>query len=263
MSASIPPCDAVLVALGARPLSPELQAHLATCPRCQSTQATHATLARLRPGARPRPQALLSAHALARAELRAHPGAQRWWWSVLGLVGLNLAVGLGSAVVLLMHGPGLHGHPAPSSLRWAVALLLLVLLAAGPLLAFAPSRRGALGAGLLLALTAAGAVGFAGSGSAGGRLLATAWMSCASAEVLLSLLPLATTLWLLTRLPARPLRTLLAGLSAATVGLLGLHLSCPVGTVTHLLGAHVLPWLALAGLALILRPRLPTRAHAP
>jgi hypothetical protein len=35
-----------------------------------------------------------------------------------------------------------------------------------------------------------------------------------------------------------------------------------VGTVQHLLGFHVLPWLALGGLGVLVRSRLPTRTHA-
>ncbi|RKH57823.1 DUF1109 family protein [Corallococcus llansteffanensis] len=135
-------------------------------------------------------------------------------------------------------------------------------MAAGPLIAFAPSPRGGLGAGL--ALVAAVAVGFGGSGAPNLRpFFAIPGAACLSAEVLMSLLPLGVVMWLLTALPPRPLRTLLATLSAAAAGLLGLHLSCPVGTVQHLLGFHVLPWLALGGLAVLVRPRLRTRAYAP
>ncbi|MBF5045891.1 DUF1109 family protein [Aggregicoccus sp. 17bor-14] len=211
----------------------------------------------------PRSEALKRAHALAREELRTRPRARRWWWSALGLVALNLAVGVGSAVMLLTQRLSTHGHPTATSALWAVGLVLLALLSAGPLLAFAPSRRFALGAGLVLALAAGAGVVLGGSGSADSRPFAVAGVGCMGAEVLLSLLPFAATLWLLTALPARPLRTLLATLSAAAAGLLGLHLSCPVGTVSHLLGFHVLPWVALGALAVLLRAKLRTRSYAP
>ena len=264
MNAPTPQCDAVLAALPAGPLSPALRAHVQACAHCRATEASHAALSRLRDDAQRSPdEALRRVHALARAELHTHPRARRWWWGALGLMALNLAVGVGSAVMLLTPRLSHHGHPEPSPVLWAIAVLLLALLAAGPLLAFAPSRRGVLGAGLLLALAAALGVGFGGSGLTDARPLSIAGVGCMSAEVLLSLLPFAATLWLLRAMPARPLRTLLACLSASAAGLLGLHLSCPVGTATHLLGFHVLPWLALGGVALLLRPRLRTRAYAP
>lgn len=262
MSAPTPQCDAVLAALAKGPLSPELQAHVDTCAHCQATLAAHATLARLRGAAPPRGEALSRAHALARAELQAHPRARRWWWGALALVGVNVAVGVGSAVMLLL-APSRHAHPDTSGTLWAVGAVLLALLCAGPLLALAPSRRGALGAGLVLAGAAAVGVGFGGSGLSDARAAGLAGVGCMSAEVLLSLLPFVATLWLLRAMPAHPLRTLLACLSAAAAGLLGLHLSCPVGTVKHLLGFHVLPWLALGALAVLLRKRLRTRAYAP
>ena len=261
MSAPTPQCDAVLDALGRGSLPPELQAHADTCPHCRSTRAAHAALARL--GATPRSEALKRAHALASAELRAHPLGRRWWWGALGLVALNLAVGVGSALMLLAPGISSHAPRAPSPAMWAIALLLLGLLVAGPLISFSPPRPNALGAGLLLATAAALGVALGGSGGVDSRAFALPGLGCAGAEVVLSLLPFAVTLAALRRIPAHPLRTLLACLSAAAAGLLGLHLSCPVGTVAHLFGFHVLPWLALGVIALQLRPHLRTHAYAP
>jgi len=264
MNTPTPQCDAVLAALPAGPLSPALRAHVQACAHCRATEASHAALSRLRDDAQRSPdEALRRVHALARAELHTHPRARRWWWGALGLVALNLAVGVGSAVMLLTPGLSGHAHPEPSPALWATALLLLALLAAGPLLAFSPPRPNALGAGLLLATATALGVVLGGSGSVDSRPFALAGVGCMGAEVLLSLLPFAATLWLLTHVPAHPLRTLLACLSASAAGLLGLHLSCPVGTVAHLFGFHVLPWLALGATALQLRPRLRTRAFAP
>jgi hypothetical protein len=257
-----PQCDAVLAALAAGPLPPELQAHAQSCPHCRPELAAHAALSRLRPP--PPTEALRRAQTLAHAALRVQPRARAWWWSTLGLVALNLAVGVASAVMLLNQRVSTHAHPAPTSTLWAVALLLLALLAAGPLLSFAPTRRGALGAGLLMAGVVA--VGVSVGSSPGGDVrpyFSVPGVGCMTAEVLVSLLPLAATLWLLTMLPARPLRTLLATLSAAAAGLLGLHLSCPVGTAQHILAFHVLPWLALGGIAFAVRARLRTRAYAP
>jgi hypothetical protein len=259
-----PQCDAVRAALVDGAFTAQLRAHAQACPHCHSVMAAHGALGRLVTGVTAPAEALRRAHSRARAELRARPRVRRWWWSALGLVGLNVAVGIGSAVMMLDLRASTHRpYATPTPMLWAIALLLLALLTAGPLISFSPSPRGGLGAGLALALAAAVAVGFGGSGAPNLHpFFAIPGMACMSAEVLMSLLPLGVVLWLLTWMPARPLRTLLATLSAAAAGLLGLHLSCPVGTVTHLLGFHVLPWLALGGLAVLVRSRLRTRTYA-
>jgi hypothetical protein len=88
-------------------------------------------------------------------------------------------------------------------------------------------------------------------------------LGCMGSEVVLSVLPMAVALVLLCRSAFQPVRALAAGLSAAGVSLLLLHLHCADGTVSHLMAAHVAPWLLLAGVAVLVRSRLPTRSHAP
>src|SRR5229473_3687203 len=53
------------------------------------------------------------------------------------------------------------------------------------------------------------------------------------------------------------------GLTGAAAGLIALHTHCENGLAPHLLTFHLLPWLAVAGLAIWTRAQLPSRSFAP
>src|SRR5688500_16123011 len=116
-----PQCEAVRAALAAGPLPPELQAHAEACPDCHPELAVHAALSQLRPP--PPNEALQRAQTLAHAALRQQPRARAWWWSALGLVGVNVGVGVASAVMLLNQRVSTHDRPAPTAVLWAIAVL--------------------------------------------------------------------------------------------------------------------------------------------
>jgi hypothetical protein len=102
-----------------------------------------------------------------------------------------------------------------------------------------------------------------GSGYAMAKGFLAGVLGCMRSEVLLSIPPLALALVLLCRSAFQPVRAFAAGLSAAGVSLFVLHLHCPDGTAGHLMLGHLVPWMLLAGVALFLRARLPTRSYAP
>jgi hypothetical protein len=104
---------------------------------------------------------------------------------------------------------------------------------------------------------------FGGSGQASVRGFRSALLGCMVTEVVLSVPPLIVALVLLVRSAFQPVRALAAGLSAAGVSLFVLHLHCSDGSASHVALGHVLPWLVLAGVALLVRSRLPTRSYAP
>ncbi|MCI0574459.1 MAG: NrsF family protein [Myxococcaceae bacterium] len=254
-------CAQVLDTLGHAPLPPALAAHVEGCPRCQAAVRVHAALVAPRTPA-PGTHARARIHALARAELQAHPRPVHWAWEALGLAALSLAVGLGGAFMLRAMSPA-DAPPPATTAPWSVGLLLVLMVVGGSFLALAPGGRRMRVLALGLALPTALGVGLTGSGVSDGRPFLQAGLGCLSAEVLLSLLPLVTALWLLTRIATRPLRTAVAGLGASAVGLVALHAHCPVGTAEHLFTFHVLPWAGLAVVAVVVRRRLPSRSFAP
>ena len=201
---------------------------------------------------------LAALRAAAQAELKARPRARSWWVDALLLLGVNLALGLGTSAAL---GWNTVQH-ASAAFRLVTAAALLVILGVGSVAAIMPRGRGwrlALVGLVLVAagLTALGASGFDGGVTFGGGV------GCAMTECALSVVPVGVALGLLTRFGFDPLRALTAGTAAGAGGLLALHLHCPIGTVEHLLAFHLAPWLGLAALAVVLRRVLPTTSHAP
>ncbi|WP_163999600.1 NrsF family protein [Pyxidicoccus caerfyrddinensis] len=258
-----PECSRVMDSLGG-PLPAELTSHVATCEDCRALVGGFDALGGV-PVAPPSEEApapkLEAAHQLALKELAAHPKPTPWWRELLVLLAVYAAV-LGGALAWLGRD-GMVGNRAPPMVVAAVALLTLVLVGGGAVLALAPSRRR-----LPWGLVALAAVGVAAVQVLGGSGLQIrppmrGMLGCMGSEVAMSVLPLAVALVLLCRSAFQPVRALAAGLSAAGVSLLVLHLHCSDGTVSHLLSAHVLPWLVLAGVAVLVRSRLPTRSYAP
>jgi hypothetical protein len=81
--------------------------------------------------------------------------------------------------------------------------------------------------------------------------------------VLTAVVPLAVGLALLRGMALGAARTVALALSAAATGLFALHWHCTDGSGPHLMGYHVLPWLAVALLAIPLRRAQPTNSHVP
>ncbi|MCY1020025.1 DUF1109 domain-containing protein [Pyxidicoccus sp. MSG2] len=257
-----PECSRVMDSLGG-PLPAELTSHVATCEDCRALLGGFDALGGMPaapPATAPAPK-LEAAHQLALKELAAHPKPTPWWRELLVLLAVY-AVVLGGGLAWLSRD-GVVGNQAPPMVVAAVALLTLVLVGGGAFLALAPSRRRVPWALVALAAVGVAAVQVMGGSGLQIRPPMRGMLGCMGSEVALSVLPLAVALVLLCRSAFQPVRALAAGLSAAGVSLLVLHLHCPDGTVRHLMSAHVLPWLVLAGVAVLVRSRLPTRSYAP
>ncbi|MCP3141624.1 NrsF family protein [Pyxidicoccus xibeiensis] len=265
-----PECSRVMDSLGG-PLPADLESHVASCEDCRALVGGFDVLggAPVAPTARTAPMSpapaprLETARQVALKELAAHPKPTPWWRELLVLLAVYAGVFLGG--LFLLGRDGLVGNLASPLVIAVVALLTLLLVGGGALVAVAPTWRR-----LPWGLVALGAVGVAavqlvgGSGQQGRvRPLLAGAMGCMGSELLLSVLPVAAALVLLSRSAFQPARALAAGLSAAGVSLLVLHLHCSDGTLAHLLVAHVVPWLLLAGVVVLVRSRLPTHSYAP
>jgi len=259
-----PECDRVLEALGAGgELPPELARHAATCEDCKALTSGFGALEALPPI--PTPQStpgLEAARQKTLEELAAKPRATPWWRELLVLLATYAAVMVGG--LLFLGRKGMVLNTASPAVVAGLALVILLLVGSGAYLALAPMRRH-----VPWVLVAAGAAAVAilqvvgGSGYAMARGFLSGVMGCMTTEVLLSIPPLALALVLLCRSAFQPVRAFAAGLSAAGVSLFVLHLHCPDGTAGHLMLGHLVPWLLLAGVALFLRARMPTRSYAP
>ncbi|MFY2560032.1 DUF1109 domain-containing protein [Corallococcus terminator] len=277
-----PECSRVMDCLG-EALPPELAAHVASCQECQVVTGGFEFIS----GPSPAPPAA-RARALASSSLAAslddddnedtlpgqsdarrfaleslakQPKARPWWHGLALLVGVHVAtVGVGLA---LLSRDAWVGNASPSTLVVGVGVLILALLSAGTYVALSPQRRIVPSAAVLATAGALGlTVVLTGSGQAG-RPFLEGLVGCMGTELAVTVVPLAVTLVLLSRSAFHPVRALAAGLSAGAASLLVLHLHCPDGTASHLLWGHVVPWLALGGIALLLRSRLPTSSYAP
>ena len=193
----------------------------------------------------------------ARAELAAKPVAPPWWRDALLLLGVNALTAAGALAAMKP-----ADSPGEPMVRFGVAAVLFVVLTVGALVAIRPgskSLRGVFVAGVVVAAVAAV---FGGDGVELTKPFARG-IGCAMTECLLSIPTLGVAMFVLSRFAASPMRTLTAGAASAAAGVLVLHLHCPIGTVDHLAVFHVLPWLALAGLVLLVRRWVPTKSHAP
>ncbi|MCE9673589.1 DUF1109 domain-containing protein [Myxococcus stipitatus] len=260
-----PDCSRVMDALGT-PLPPDLAAHAERCAECRALVEGFDALGGLAPGApgeAPTQAApgLDVARRFALEELEARPTPAPWWRELLVLLGVDaavVAVGLG----VLGRGTWVGNQAAPWRVA-SVALLILALVGAGTYVALAPRRKPVSWVALLLGAGAVALAQLVGGSGQRTRPPLVGSLGCVASEALLTVVPLGAVLVLLCRSAYEPARAVAAGLSAGGVSLLVLHLHCADGTTQHLLWSHLAPWLALAGLLVTLRSRLPTRSHAP
>lgn len=224
-------------------------AHLASCAECRAAQATVEALAR------PATADVAPALAAARAELRAHPVAAPWWRVALAPVaagGLTVLV----AWLVLSHSSLQHRsealHASFTGLWGALAL-------AGSVLASRPGARWA----RLAVLSSFVAVALGSLVIASGVDATGVGTGCALSETLVAAVPLVAGLFALSGFAFDPTRALTAGVGASSAGLLAIHLHCPNGLVVHQLGFHLVPMLALAGVAVWMRRRMTSRSYAP
>ncbi|RKH19656.1 DUF1109 family protein [Corallococcus sp. CA047B] len=274
-----PECERVMDCLEG-PLPPDLASHAAGCEDCRALlEGFHALAAPtavrapptiasplhesapLRDASLIREAKLEETRRKSLTELAAAPLPTPWWRDALVLLVTYLAVGAVGLVLVGRHGMLLNSAPPP--VVAAVALLIVAGVGGGALLGVAPGRKR-----WPLGLVALGAVGVAlaqltGRSGVQVRPLLTGALGCMGTEVVLSVVPLALALVLLCRSAYQPVRALAAGLSSAGVGLLVLHVHCPDGAAGHLMLGHLLPWVALAGVAVFIRSRLPSRTFAP
>ncbi|TQF12174.1 DUF1109 domain-containing protein [Myxococcus llanfairpwllgwyngyllgogerychwyrndrobwllllantysiliogogogochensis] len=270
-----PECSRVMDCLG-EALPPELTKHVASCEDCQvvtggfdllggPSHATASTLPTASASSEDDEQTLPghdTARRFALETLAKQPMARPWWHGLALLVGVHAAM-VGVGLTLLSRRGGWVGNASPPGLVVGVGVVILALLGAGAFVALSPRRRVVPWAGVLAFAGALGVtVVLTGSGQQGRALLAGV-LGCAGTELAVTVVPLAVTLALLSRSAYHPARALAAGLSAGSVSLLVLHVHCPDGTAAHLLWGHVVPWLGLAGIAVLLRSLLPTRSYAP
>ncbi|KFE60608.1 NrsF family protein [Hyalangium minutum] len=259
-----PECDRVLEALGSgAPLPPELASHAATCADCRPLTEGFDALGAVPPVATPElTPGMEAARRKTLEELGKQPVATPWWIELLTLLATYAAVMVGG--LLLLGREGLVQNTASPAVLVGLGLAILLMVASGAYMALAPARRHvpwvlvAMGAAAVAVFQVAG-----GSGYATAKGFVAGVLGCMRTEVLLSIPPLALALVLLCRSAFQPVRAFAAGLSAAGVSLFVLHLHCPDGTAGHLMLGHLVPWLLLAGVALWLRSRLPTRSYAP
>lgn len=257
-----PECERVMDALGG-PLPPELAAHAASCEDCKALTSGFGALDAVRPLSTPESTpGMEAARRRTLEELAVQPRARPWWRELLALLVTYAVVMVGGLVFL--GRSGLVANTASPPVVAGLAVLILALVGGGAYVALAPARRRfpwaliAVAAGTVAVLTVLG-----GSGTAPVRSFLAGVLGCVKTEVLLSIPPLALALVLLCRSAFQPIRAIAAGLSAAGVSLFVLHLHCPDGTAGHLMLGHLVPWVLLAGVAVFLRTRLPTRSYAP
>jgi hypothetical protein len=240
-----------------QPPDAETSAHLSGCEHCRSvTSAFNALSPAQRPELPPDGKGTLESEL---ARVAGRPSTP-WWRQALGGGVLNLMTFV--AGLWLLGGARL-ANAAPLPVVWTIGIALGFLAVAGPIISLAPRRR-SLRNGLLVALPlVAVAIGFGGSGVDAGGNWVKAGIPCFTAEVLFSVAPIAFVLWALTGAAFHWGRAVIAAMSAGAVGLLVLHIHCHIGSPSHLLVFHVLPWLALVAVAAVVRSRLPSRSFAP
>ncbi len=214
----------------------------------------------------PQDPALEQLRQLALTELAASPAPRPWWRDAALLAGVNLLVTVVCTVGLGKNGLVLNQSPAAAVAAVAVPVVLVLLLGAlAAVIPWRPGRAGAWGGTLLALAGVTGlAVAFGGSGHADpARGLLRAGLPCLTTELVISVVPITAAVLVLARFAYSPWRMLVGGLSAGAAGLFALHLHCPIGTLGHLAAFHVLPWLAVAGLAVLLRGRVRSHSYAP
>lgn len=250
-------CRQVLERLG-QPFGPELSAHAQSCDVCKPLVESYELLGNV-PTAKLVP---LTArlHSRLAYELAQPPTFLTWRRTAALLTALNVLAAL-AGTLTLAHGRFAVAHLNPSALLlW---ILLVSVLVIGPWIALLPRHRKARAVMLGLCLPLAALLIAEASGVGAAASFIREGIGCFVTEVAVSLLPLVIGVWMLTQSAFHPVRTALVGLSGAAAGLLALHTHCENGLALHLLAFHLLPWLAVTGLAIWLRTRLPSRSFAP
>jgi hypothetical protein len=232
-------------------------AHLSGCEHCRSVASAFDALSPGHPPELPLEGSGILESELARVAGRPSPP---WWRQALGGVVLNLMTFV--AGLWLLGGAGL-ANAAPPPVLWTIGVALGLLAFAGPILSLAPRCRSLRNALLVAVPLVAAAIGFGGSGVDPGGNWVKEGIPCLTVEVLSSAAPIAFALWALTGAAFQWGRAVIAAMSAGAVGLLVLHLRCDIGSPSHLLAFHLLPWLALAAAAAVIRSRLRSRSFAP
>jgi hypothetical protein len=196
--------------------------------------------------------------AAAQAELASAPRVRPWWLDALVLVVVNVGIGVGLMAFLTPH---LQQHTS-LVLRWAGAAGLLTIASGGAVAAIRPGARSlrlgmvglAIGSALVLLAAASGLDG--GKSFFGGA-------GCGALEGAYSVVPVVVSTFVLSRFAPDVLRTLVAGLSAGAGGLVGLHLHCENGALSHLVGFHLVPWALVSVVALGVRRLVGSASYAP
>lgn len=199
--------------------------------------------------------------AAALLELASEPVPRPWWKDALLLAGINAVAAVLCTLALGREVRVLNTLALPMLLAVATPIVLSLLLAA--VAAVVPGAHRARWAVAVLLAVAGVAVIVGGNGLDEGRALLAAGMPCFNAEVIMSVVPTAAAVGVLSRFAFNPARMFIAGLGAGAAGLFALHLHCPIGTWVHLALFHVLPWLAAAGAAVWIRARIRSRSFAP
>jgi hypothetical protein len=243
-----PACQRTVSLLG-QPTPPEVAEHVRGCAQCQAVVQGYEALGRLPRQAVPAALEKTRAAALKALAEQPRPGA---WWRPLGILLLLEFAAAGAGIW------GLSTHGADASLPLSVALALTAVMAVG---AFVAMRRSPTHAGRVVLPYAVLVVLTLGMG-----LLLPASptpQNCLGTEVLLSLAPMGAAVYLLAGTAFRPWTTLLATLSAGAAGLIALSMHCSDWSWHHLAAFHLAPWLVLAGMAVGIRSRIPSRTFAP
>lgn len=204
------------------------------------------------------PQALHQLGAAARDALKQQPRARSWWRDALGILILNLAMGLGAAFVMSW---SMTQHASVTS-RMLVAAGWLSVAAVGSVVWLRPGpawqRWSVTGLfGLVSVLAIVGASGF-DPGVAFSR-----GVGCALSECAVALVPAVAMFVLSLRFSATATHVFVGALASASGGILALHFHCANGTVAHVVVFHLLPAVILASLAALLRTRMRPRTFVP
>jgi hypothetical protein len=144
-----------------------------------------------------------------------------------------------------------------------VAVPVVAVIAVGAVFAVKPGARAGLMSALVLAVVAAAALIVGGSTATDARPFLGRGIPCLRTELAIAVIPSAAAIAVLSRFAYNPLRILVGALSGGATGLVVLHLHCPIGTAAHVGVFHVLPWMAAAGIAVLIRSRVASRSFAP
>jgi hypothetical protein len=249
----VTPHDRFIDHLAAGALDAEDTAHAARCRACAGLLP--GTGAGATPTSRDDPPAFLLRAVHRELVQRRHP-----WWIQAIAVGAANAIFAALAIVYLEP----WNWDLSTSPRWRFVLaaaLLTALVTLGVGWALSPARAWTRTALLLAALTPP-MVLFASDGHSGSKPFFDG-TPCLWTVLLLSIPPLASGAWLLSRVARSPTRSLAMGLACAGVGLLALQFHCANGQPAHLATFHLLPWVAI-GIGAVLGSRaLRTWSYAP